>query len=186
MESRRSGRRPGEARPAADNWAAGSANMPREHGHRRLGRCRTRRSSVPRAICQRPPSTLDIMLAQEELWVYETLLKVIRNTNDIGPDQKHAELPETGQPQSGPHQANPGDGHRQGRRTELDQVREGRFSTAQRGRPAAADAGRLAMQPVAAPASGQNPGDPRWRAATSTTRASPCRTPPSSLSVNSA
>jgi hypothetical protein len=35
------------------------------------------------------PSTLDIMMAQEDLWVYETLLKVIRNTNDVGPDPKH-------------------------------------------------------------------------------------------------
>jgi hypothetical protein len=35
------------------------------------------------------PSTLDIMLAQEDLWVYETLLKVIRNTNDGNSDPKH-------------------------------------------------------------------------------------------------
>ncbi len=35
------------------------------------------------------PSTLDIMLAQEDLWVYETLLKVVRNTNDVNPDPKH-------------------------------------------------------------------------------------------------
>ena len=35
------------------------------------------------------PTTLDIMMAQEDLWIYETLLKVIRNTNDIGPDPKH-------------------------------------------------------------------------------------------------
>jgi hypothetical protein len=32
---------------------------------------------------------LDIAMAQEELWVYETLLKVIRNTNDVGSDPKH-------------------------------------------------------------------------------------------------
>ncbi len=35
------------------------------------------------------PSTLDIMMAQEDLWIYGTLLKVIRNTNDVGPDPKH-------------------------------------------------------------------------------------------------
>ncbi|MGO9108788.1 MAG: hypothetical protein ACLP9L_06105 [Thermoguttaceae bacterium] len=35
------------------------------------------------------PTTLDIAMAQEDLWVYETLLKVIHNTNDVGPDPKH-------------------------------------------------------------------------------------------------
>jgi hypothetical protein len=35
------------------------------------------------------PTTLDIAMAQEDLWVYEALLKVIRFTNDIGPDPKH-------------------------------------------------------------------------------------------------
>ena len=34
------------------------------------------------------PTTLDIMMAQEELWVYETLLKVVRNTNNFG-DKDH-------------------------------------------------------------------------------------------------
>jgi hypothetical protein len=33
------------------------------------------------------PSTLDVMMAQEELWVYEALLKVIRYTNNTGPDR---------------------------------------------------------------------------------------------------
>ena len=37
------------------------------------------------------PSTQDIMLAQEDLWVYETLLRVIRNTNDMGGDLHHAD-----------------------------------------------------------------------------------------------
>jgi hypothetical protein len=37
------------------------------------------------------PTTLDIAMAQEELWVYETLLKVIRNTNDVGPDPRHSD-----------------------------------------------------------------------------------------------
>ena len=35
------------------------------------------------------PSTLEVMIAQEDLWVYETLLKVIRNTNDVGQDPRH-------------------------------------------------------------------------------------------------
>src|SRR5271157_5635044 len=35
------------------------------------------------------PNTLDIAMAQEDLWVYETLLKVIHNTNDFGKDPKH-------------------------------------------------------------------------------------------------
>ncbi len=35
------------------------------------------------------PTTLDIMMAQEDLWIYETLLKVIRNTNDEGSDPAH-------------------------------------------------------------------------------------------------
>jgi hypothetical protein len=39
------------------------------------------------------PSTLDIMMTQEELWVYETLLKVIRNTNNIGPDRSQYPKP---------------------------------------------------------------------------------------------
>ncbi len=39
------------------------------------------------------PSTLDIMMAQEDLWVYETLLKVIRNTNNVGPDKDHYKKP---------------------------------------------------------------------------------------------
>jgi len=40
------------------------------------------------------PSTLDIMMAQEDLWVYETLLKVIRNTNNVGSDQDHYRKPD--------------------------------------------------------------------------------------------
>ena len=44
--------------------------------------------------CQQRPGHLDIMMAQEDLWVYETLLKVIRNTNNVGPDQ--AALQKTG------------------------------------------------------------------------------------------
>ncbi len=35
------------------------------------------------------PNTLDVAMAQEDLWVYETLLKVVRNTNDFGTDPKH-------------------------------------------------------------------------------------------------
>ena len=35
------------------------------------------------------PNTLDVAMAQEDLWVYETLLKVIHNTNDFGPDPRH-------------------------------------------------------------------------------------------------
>ncbi len=35
------------------------------------------------------PTTLDIMMAQEELWVYETLLKVVRNTNNVGANKDH-------------------------------------------------------------------------------------------------
>ena len=35
------------------------------------------------------PNTLDVMMAQEDLWIYETLLKVIRNTNDVGSDPNH-------------------------------------------------------------------------------------------------
>ncbi|MGA2621256.1 MAG: hypothetical protein ABSF26_26835 [Thermoguttaceae bacterium] len=34
------------------------------------------------------PSTLDVMLAQEDLWVYEALLRVIRNTNNTSPDDR--------------------------------------------------------------------------------------------------
>ena len=42
------------------------------------------------------PSTLQIRLAQEDLWVYETLLKVIRETNtdaDDKPITEHAQAP---------------------------------------------------------------------------------------------
>ena len=39
------------------------------------------------------PTTLDIMIAQEDLWVYQTLLKVIRNTNNVGSDQDHYQKP---------------------------------------------------------------------------------------------
>ncbi len=35
------------------------------------------------------PKPIQVMLAQEELWVYEALLRVIRNTNDRGDDPKH-------------------------------------------------------------------------------------------------
>ncbi len=35
------------------------------------------------------PTTLDVMMAQEDFWIYETLLKVVRNTNDTGSDPKH-------------------------------------------------------------------------------------------------
>jgi len=35
------------------------------------------------------PKPIQVMLAQEELWVYEALLRVIRNTNDIDNDPKH-------------------------------------------------------------------------------------------------
>ena len=40
------------------------------------------------------PTTLDIMLAQEDLWVYETLLKVIRNTNHKPASHKVAPIKE--------------------------------------------------------------------------------------------
>ena len=39
------------------------------------------------------PTTLDIMTAQEDLWVYETLLKVIRNTNNFSADPKEYKKP---------------------------------------------------------------------------------------------
>ncbi len=39
------------------------------------------------------PTTLDIMVAQEDLWVYDTLLKVVRNTNNVGSDQDHYQKP---------------------------------------------------------------------------------------------
>jgi hypothetical protein len=39
------------------------------------------------------PTTLDIFMTQEELWVYETLLKVIRNTNNVGADKDHYKKP---------------------------------------------------------------------------------------------
>ena len=39
------------------------------------------------------PSTLEVMLAQEDLWIYETLLKVVRNTNNVARDQKHYQKP---------------------------------------------------------------------------------------------
>ena len=35
------------------------------------------------------PTTPDVIVAQENVWVYEALLKVIRNTNDAGKDPKH-------------------------------------------------------------------------------------------------
>jgi hypothetical protein len=41
------------------------------------------------------PSTLDIMLAQEELWVYETLLKVIQHTNNVSPVKGEYKKPES-------------------------------------------------------------------------------------------
>ena len=162
--------------------------------HRRLGRCRSEDQDVPRAIFRHHPDTLDIMMAQEDLWVYETLLKVIRNTNDFGTDPKHRpeELPETGQPQSGPHQANPGDGHRQGRRRELEQVREGPVQSARRERQRRASDKPTAARsaPGTAKAAARGPlrtrAVPRWQAAMSTTRASPWRTPRSSLTANSA
>ena len=39
------------------------------------------------------PTTLDIMMAQEDLWVYETLLKVVRYTNNVGPDRTQYRKP---------------------------------------------------------------------------------------------
>ncbi len=36
------------------------------------------------------PTTPDVIVAQENVWVYEALLKVIRNTNDVGNDPKHS------------------------------------------------------------------------------------------------
>ena len=41
------------------------------------------------------PSTLDVMLAQEDLWVYEALLRVIRNTNDMDPKHEKYKSPDT-------------------------------------------------------------------------------------------
>ncbi|MGA2031422.1 MAG: hypothetical protein ABSG68_04135 [Thermoguttaceae bacterium] len=41
---------------------------------------------------QSRPSTLEVMLAQEDLWVYEALLKAIRNTNEGATDRKHAAI----------------------------------------------------------------------------------------------
>jgi hypothetical protein len=35
------------------------------------------------------PSTIEVVVAQEDLWVYEALLNVIRNTNDMGNDPRH-------------------------------------------------------------------------------------------------
>ena len=35
------------------------------------------------------PTTLQVMLAQEDVWVYKALLTVVHNTNDMGPDPKH-------------------------------------------------------------------------------------------------
>ena len=113
------------------------------------------------------PTTLDIMMAQEDLWVYETLLKVIRYTNDVGPDptqfQEEAgkELSETAQPQSGPHQADPGDGHRQRRRPELGQLREGPVYPPQRERR---QSGRPAPRSAAAGADAAWSGRGRFRA----------------------
>ncbi len=41
------------------------------------------------------PSTLQVMIAQEDLWVYEALLRIIRNTNNIDPkhDPKNYQSP---------------------------------------------------------------------------------------------
>ena len=53
--------------------------------HRRLGRCRSEDQVDSSSDLPDNPNTLDIMMAQEDLWVYETLLKVVRNTNDSVP-----------------------------------------------------------------------------------------------------
>ena len=103
-------------------------------------------------------------MAQEEFWIYETLLKVVRNTNDMGSDPNHdAELQETAQPQRGPHQTDPGHGHRQRRRRELGQVARRPSSLCRAetgGNPA--DAGhRPTPQAVAVPtSSGDTGGSP--------------------------
>ncbi len=114
---------------AGDAW-------PRTPSASSTGTMPSRRSRPSKIDFPAPsPTTLDIMMAQEDLWVYETLLKVVRNTNNSDPIKDA--LSEADQPQSGPHQANPGDGHRQRRRSELDQLREGRCSI-RWARPAAA------------------------------------------------
>jgi len=39
------------------------------------------------------PSTVQVAKAQEDLWIYETLLKVVRYTNNIGRDREHYQKP---------------------------------------------------------------------------------------------
>ena len=141
------------------------------------------------------PTTLDIMMAQEELWVYETLLKVIRNTNDVGADPKH-------DPKNYRKPAN----HKVARikqilamdigrdavqswtnceRALFDAAAEGGHGAAgNRGGPA--DGNDPPADGLAGSGMGQSSAPPRWRAATSTTRASPWRTPRNSLSASSA
>ena len=75
------------ARTGSQKWVGGRRRRDSQDDrrHRRLGRCRAEDQDLPRSICRRGPTTLDIMMAQEDLWVYETLLKVVRNTNDAVP-----------------------------------------------------------------------------------------------------
>ena len=70
------------------------------------------------------PSTLEVMIAQEDLWVYEALLRVIRNTNNNDPKHEPKNYQSPGRPEAGPHQSDRGPGHRQQRGAELVGQRE--------------------------------------------------------------
>ena len=168
----------------------------REKGHRRLARCRSEDQDIPRSdYTSGIPTTLDIMMAQEDLWIYETLLKVIRNTNNIGPDPKHdaKNYIETGQPQRWPASSKSWRWTSARTRSIVGASARSRCSIC----PSEAGGGRDASRAdPAAPAPATRtagrrpparvPALPRWQAATSTTRASPWPTRRSSPTANSA
>ena len=145
------------------------------------------------------PTTLDIMMAQEDYWVYETLLKVVRNTNNFA-EETNAKIVERDQrPYVKP------ENHKKARIKEIQAMDIGKDAVESWAKsenalftlPGEASG---SSPPAATPAAQPRPRRqvmPRrpplrvrafrpWRAATSMTRASPCRTPPNSPTGNSA
>ena len=118
------------------------------------------------------PSTLDVMVAQEDLWVYEALLRIIKNTNERAKDHKHANIKRIAALEIGDEAV------QSWRKTDQTVLRLGDAAAAAVGpAPAAAPAG---MPGARAPKLR------RWPTAMSTTRAGRCRIPPSSPMPSSA
>ena len=75
---------PGERRPDVNVKWKGVVDWDKSDADRTLDRFQRWRTT---------PSTLDVLMAQEDLWVYEAILRVIQRTNSVGKDPAKYEAP---------------------------------------------------------------------------------------------